>query len=201
MVNNGNTKTGVEKVNINHWISTGWDLVFSAPAEFILITLIYVIVIGVASSTAVAEFLVWGPLNVGFYYVILEKLRGRPVKIGDVAKGFNFFVAAVLSNILISFFAAIGYTLCIIPGIIISALYLFTPLFILEKNMDFWTAMEASRKIASKYVFELSVFVFLQFLILLAGLILCGIGILIAIPIIMAATAVAYDELVGISKE
>lgn len=190
-----------ENVNISKWISAGWDLVFSAPADFILLALIYIIVLSVASSTAVAQFLVWGPLNVGFFFIVLEKMHGHPIRIGDISKGFNFFLAAVLSNILITFFFAIGFAFCIIPGLLVAAIYIFTPLFILEKNMDFWTAMEASRKVVSKYLFEITVFIIVQSIILLVGVLLCGVGLLIAMPVVMAATAYAYDDLVGISRE
>lgn len=190
-----------ESINISKWIRAGWDLVFSAPADFLLLALIYIIVITVASSTAIAVFLVAGPLNVGFFFIILEKIRGNPIRIGDISKGFNFFVAAVLSNILVTFFFSVGLIFCIIPALIIAAIYLFVPIFIVEKNMDFWTAMEASRKVISKYLFEITVFILVQFIILLVGLILCGVGLLIALPVVMAATAYAYDDLVGISRD
>ena len=36
---------------------------------------------------------------------------------------------------------------------------------------------------------------------LLAGFLLCGLGLLIALPVVMASTAYAYDDLVGISRE
>jgi uncharacterized membrane protein len=193
--NNGNN------ANISKWIGAGWDLVFSAPVDFILIALIYIIVLAVASSTAVAQFLVWGPMNVGFYYVICEKIRGRPIRVGDISKGFNFFLAAILSNILIAVFFSIGFAFCIIPGLLVAAIYIFAPIFIVEKDMDFWEAMEASRKVVSQYLFEMSVFVLVQFIILLAGTLLCGLGLLIAVPVIMASTAYAYDDLVGISRE
>jgi len=173
----------------------------SSLADFVLLALIYVVVVAVASSTAVLEFLVIGPLNVGFFYIILEKMRGRPIRIGDISKGFNFFLAAVLSNIIVTFFISVGFVFCIIPGLIVTAIYIFTPIFILEKDMDFWMAMEASRKVVSEYIFEMTVFVLVLGIILFIGFLLCGVGVLVALPVVMAATAFAYDEMVGISKE
>jgi hypothetical protein len=41
---------------------------------------------------------------------------------------------------------AVGMFLLIAPGLLLITLYLFTPLLIVEKNLGFWDAMEASRK-------------------------------------------------------
>jgi uncharacterized membrane protein len=189
------------QVNMGNWISRAWDVLFSDIGYFILIALIYILVISVASATIVGEFIVMGPLAVGFYYIAFKKLQGKGFEIGDISKGFNFFTAAVISSILISVFMAIGFTLCIIPGIIICALYTFTPVFILDKKLDFWNAMEASRKVAQKHIFELSIFVIILGLINLLGVILCLVGIFVTIPLTILATAIAYEELVGFETE
>ena len=193
--------TTVGEVNMGRWISQGWDLIFSDIGPILLLTLIYVVVIVVASSTVIGWFIVAGPLTVGFLYVLLGMRQGKPVAIGDIGVGFNLFAAAVLSNILISFFVSLGLTLCIIPGILVAALYLLAPAFIAAQKLDFWEAMEASRKRITPHLFEMSVFVLLLLLINLAGVLLCGIGIFISIPLSFAAVAVAYDDLVGVQKK
>jgi uncharacterized membrane protein len=187
--------------NLGSWISRGWDILTADMGKFLLFGLIYIVVVAIASSTVIGEFLVMGPLQVGLFLVIFAKMRGEEVKVGDIAKGFNFFVAAVLSNILISVFSAVGFLLCIIPGIIVTALYVFTPAFIAEKNLDFWEAMEASRNLTKDYVFEMVLFVVILGLINFIGVLLCGIGIIFTLPLTYAAIAVGYDELEGINKE
>jgi len=187
-------------INMSRWISKSWDLVFSDLGNFVLLTLIYVLVIAVISATIVGEILVIGPLTVGFYIAINKKIKGAKFEINDLGKGFQFFVAALLSSIIISFFISIGFILLIIPGIVISALYMFTPLFIAEQNLDFWEAMEASRKLVMKNIFDLTVFVFLLYIINFVGILLCGIGLLITIPLCYTAIAFAYDQLVGIKE-
>ncbi len=196
-----NTEASKAQINLGSWISRGWDMISADLGSFILLGLIYVAIIGIASSTVIGEFLVIGPLQVGLFIVIFSKMRGNPVNIGDIAKGFNFFVAAVLSNILIGVFSTIGFLLCIIPGIIVVALYIFTPAFIAEKNLDFWEAMEASRNLAKEHLFEMVLFVIILGLINIAGFLLCGVGLLFTLPLTYAATAIGYDELVGIEKK
>jgi uncharacterized membrane protein len=189
------------KVNMGGWISKAWELTFSDLGYFVVLALIYIAIIAVASATIVGEFIVIGPLSVGLFYIAFRKIQGKPFQIGDIAKGFSFFAAAVISNILISIFASIGFALCIIPGIIVSALYMFTPAFILDKKLDFWNAMEASRKVVQKHIFELTIFIIVLGIINFIGVIVCIVGVFVTFPITIIAVAIAYDELVGIEPE
>ncbi|MBN1465477.1 hypothetical protein JXA02_06935, partial [candidate division KSB1 bacterium] len=125
---------------------------------------------------------------------------GKDINIGDIAKGFSFFIAAVLSNILITLFAAVGFIFCIIPGVIIWALYILAPAFIVEKKHDFWQAMEASRKVVMEHLFEMIVFAIVLGAVNLVGALLCGIGLIFTVPLSFAAMAIAYDDLVGIER-
>ncbi|RPI01704.1 MAG: hypothetical protein EHM72_05855 [Calditrichaeota bacterium] len=188
-------------VNIGSWFSRAWEIVSADFSNFVILGLIYCAMIAVASSTVVGAFLVVGPLSVGFFIIIFNKMKGIPLKIGDIARGFDYFLAAVLSNILVGFFVGLGTIFCIIPGIVVAALYLFVAPFIADKKLDFWEAMEASRKSISGHVFELSIFIFLLFIVNLIGVLLCVVGLLASIPLSFVAIAVAYEDLVGVNKE
>lgn len=184
-------------VNMGKWISQAWDLIFGDLGTFLLLSIIYLAVTIVSSSTVIGGIILIGPLTVGFFYILLQKLGGKPYEIGDIGKGFNYFAAAVISNILISLLIALGLIFCIIPGFIITALYIFTPLFIVDRNMDFWQAMEASRKLVGKHIFEMTIFVLLLCIILIGGLLVCGVGVIIALPLCFAAISLAYADLAG----
>lgn len=193
-------KNSTDEINIGKWINEGWDLVMANFAEFMIISLIYVILIIIVSSTILVKFIFAGPLSVGIFYIIFNKMRGKAINIGDIAKGFNFFVAAVLADILITVFTMVGFTLLIIPGIIISALYMFTFPLILEKNMDFWQAMETSRKVVTKNIFELSIFMLVLYILMIIGVLLLFVGFIVALPITFAAIAVAYKDIFGLEE-
>ncbi len=193
--------TPTKSVNIGSWISRGWELVNADFGPFLMLGLIYLVVTLAASGTVLGEIILVGPLSVGFYYVILQRMRGKPVDIGNLGKGFNFFAAAVISHILIGAFVTVGTILCIIPGLIVAALYMFTALFIADKNMDFWEAMEASRKVIQQHLFEMILFLIVLGIILLIGGLLLVVGLVFAFPLVFAATAMAYDDLVGMERE
>jgi len=188
------------EINLGEWINQAWDFVVANFNELIIISIIYVVLVLIASSTVVMKFILSGPLSVGIFYVIFNKMHGNPINIGDISKGFNFFVAAVLADILITVFVSVGFFLLIIPGIVISALYMFTFPLILEKNMDFWEAMETSRKVVTKNIFELSVFMLVLYIFMVIGVLLFFVGFLVALPVAFAAVAIAYKDIFGLEE-
>ena len=188
------------EINISKWIMNGWDLVMKDFGNFLLLSLIYVVVLTLAFSTWVIGLILAGPLTAGFFYIIFNRIRGKEFYMGDIAKGFEVFVAAVLADILISVFVGIGLALLIIPGIIISALYMFAIPLIMEKKMDFWQAMEYSRKLVSKNLFELSIFMLVLYILLFIGVLLLLVGFFVALPIVFAAIAYAYSDLIGLEE-
>ena len=189
-------------VTISKWVSEGWQLVSSDMLFFFLLGLIYsgILALLARASYGLGYLLLDGPLRVGLFYIIFLKLRGQPADIGQIGKGFEYFIPAVLANLVITLFVGLGFFFCIIPGLVLAAFYQFTLPFILEKKADFWQAMEASRKLVSDHLFEFVLFVLIQGLILLAGALVCLIGLCIAIPVCLAATAAAHRDLVGLSE-
>lgn len=188
------------QVNMGKWISEGWRIVESDLGFFFLLSLIYSILLAVVSCTAIGAIILTGPLTVGFFYIIFQKMRGQPVDIGGIGKGFDFFAASVLASVITSVFITIGFIFCILPGIVLMALYMFTLPFVLEKKLDFWQAMEASRQVIKQHWFEFSVFVLVQAFILFLGILCCFIGIFVAMPVCFAATAAAYRDMVGLEN-
>lgn len=188
------------QINMSKWISGAVDLVMANFAEFLLLSFIYVVLLIVASTTFIAALILGGPLTAGFFYIIFQRMRGKPINIGDLAKGFNFFIAAMMADILITVFVSVGFFFLIIPGIVISAFYLFAFPLIIEKNMDFWQAMETSRKLVTKNIFEFSAFTLLLYIFLFSGVLLLVVGFFVALPIVFAAIAFAYKEMIGLEE-
>lgn len=84
---------------------------------------------------------------------------------------------------------------CFIPMIYLQINWLFTLPLIIDRQLSFWSAMKASWKMVTKHwwtVFGLSV---LALLILAAGLLLCGIGVLFTMPISIGAYLYAYETI------
>ena len=65
---------------------------------------------------------------------------------------------ALVASLVIAVFTFAGTLLCIIPGLVVAAMYKFTYLFIVDKRMDFWPAMQASHAIVKQDYFGFTMF-------------------------------------------
>jgi hypothetical protein len=171
------------------WIGAGWTLVTADLGNYILISLIFFLLNGVP--------FIQGALFAGFHIFTMKKLMGRPAQLDDLFKGFNFFINALVASLLIGLFVFCGTLLCIIPGLVIAAMYKFTFLFIVDKRMEFWPAMQASHAVVKNDYFGFTLFLVLAFLVNVLGFCCFVVGLLVTIPATFAAITIAYKELVG----
>jgi uncharacterized membrane protein len=176
------------------WIGAGWDMVKQDLGTFFVLALLLSVL------NSMVPLILTGPLFVGFHIFCMKKLLGRRADIGDLFKGFNFFVPALVAAIVISLFSFVGFLLCIIPGLVVTAMYKFTYLFIVDKRMDFWPAMQASHAIVKQDYFGFTMFLLAMIGVVILGAICCIIGVFIAIPVTLAAITVAYKEIVGFDE-
>lgn len=138
-------------------------------------------------------FFIAGPLLLGFFKMIRQALRGESVDFNLLFSGFGSFPDAYMAGFLISLFSAIGLLLCVVPGIVIKVCYAGTYLFIIDRKMPFWDAMEASRRMAMNNIGQWVILALALFVFNLAGLLLCGLGVLVTGPMSYLMIAMAYD--------
>jgi uncharacterized membrane protein len=74
---------------------------------------------------------------------------------------------------------------------------MFTYLFIVDKRMDFWPAMQASHAVVKSDYVGFTLLLLLLLLVDVLGLLCCVVGIFVAMPVTIAAITVAYAEIVG----
>ncbi|MDP3972807.1 MAG: hypothetical protein Q8P61_07870, partial [Candidatus Nanopelagicales bacterium] len=103
----------------------------------------------------------------------------------------------LVGGVIMSIATAIGYMLCIIPGLVVMFFGHFFIFFILDKGMGAVEAIKASVSFVNKNLGTL----FGLFLAVLAayivGALICGVGLLVAIPVSIIAQAFAYRKLNG----
>jgi len=173
------------------WVGGGWDIVKADMGNYVLLALVFV------ALNAMVPFILQGPMIAGFHIYTLKRMTGRRTDFGDLFKGFNFFIPALVASLVIALFTGIGAVLCLIPALVVAAMYKFTYLFIVDKRMDFWPAMQASHDVVRHDYFGFTMFLILLFLVNVLGCICCIVGLLVSIPVTFAAITVAYQELVG----
>ena len=178
-----------------HWVGAGWDIVKTDMGNYVLLALVFIVL------NAMVPMILQGPLMAGFQIYCLKRLMGRQTDFGDLFKGFNFFVPALVASLVIALFTFAGTLFCIIPGLVIAAMYKFTYLFIVDKRLDFWPAMQASHNVVRNDYFGFTMFLILLFLVNVLGAVCCIVGILVSVPVTFAAITVAYQELVGFDPQ
>ncbi|MCX7887007.1 MAG: glycerophosphoryl diester phosphodiesterase membrane domain-containing protein, partial [Verrucomicrobiae bacterium] len=138
-----------------------------------------------------------GPMFGGLYAMFLKKKRGQPITFGDAFVGFNLFVPLMLAYIVMGLLCSLGFLFCILPGIYLAVAWLFTLPLVIDKKLDFWAAMELSRKMVNKHWWGILGFLLVCGLINIAGLLAGCIGVFVTLPVTLAATACAYDDIFG----
>jgi len=91
--------------------------------------------------------------------------------------------------------------LTMIPIIYLSVAWSWTSFFIVFKKMDFWPAMEASRKIIGKKWFSIFGFGFVLAGLILLGMLCLLVGLFVAIPVVTIANFVAFEQIVGLNED
>lgn len=89
------------------------------------------------------------------------------------------------------------FLICMIPTIYFMTNLQFVMPLIIDKEMDFWTAMKASWKMVHKHWFTVFAFAFLVGLIIFAGALLCCVGVFLTFAIAQAAIVYAYETIFG----
>jgi uncharacterized membrane protein len=85
--------------------------------------------------------------------------------------------------------------ICAIPATYLGVCWKFTLPLIVDQQMDFWTAMGASRKMVKKHWWHVFGLIILIDLLNLAGVCACCVGVLLTIPIGIAALMYAYETI------
>ncbi|MBI4876265.1 MAG: zinc-ribbon domain-containing protein [Acidobacteria bacterium] len=184
--------TGVRS-QTGRWLGIGWQMTRDDLGLFVVATLLYAI------CNAAVPLILQGPLCAGFMILSFKKLTGRRPAVGDLFRGFNFFVPALVASLLIAVFVFAGTLACIIPGIVVAAALKFTYAFIVDKRMDFWPAIQASHAIVKQDYFGFTMFLIACVLINLLGVICCIVGLLVTVPMTFCAIAAAYHDIVGVN--
>jgi predicted Ser/Thr protein kinase len=208
------------ELNIRSCLRRGWKLLRANFWPFVGITALIFALMGFASSVGGATLrhgpvhggsleigswlaaLIWGPLAGGMYLYLLRKIRGEKATVETVFSGFsNRFLHLFLGGFVSHLLIWLGFLCLILPGIYLLVAWTFTLPIIVDKQLDFWSAMELSRKVVTKHWWKFLGFTLICMLLSLAGVIALFVGVLIMAPWVVAAQMYAYEDILGSVKQ
>lgn len=184
-------------VDVMGVIKEAWELYKAQAALLTIAFVVLAILQGFAAIIPFASGLLTGPLLVGFYSMVKKIDHDEAVDIKNLFDGFSKFVPLVLATIVVSLLVTIGVILFLLPGLYLAIAYGFTYFFIWERDMDFWPAMEASRKLITANFWNYLLYILVLVAINVIASIPAGLGLFISVPVSLAAQYVMFKKLAG----
>ncbi len=138
----------------------------------------------------VGSFIYWllrGVLYGGMYLVFLKRIRGEDVSIGTLFSGFeNNFVQLFLVGAISGVLSMLGMVCCLLlPGLYLVVAWIFGPALVADKRLEFWSAMELSRKVVTRVWFQMFGLMLLASLPMIVAGLIAGMKVAVAItPVI-----------------
>jgi uncharacterized membrane protein len=195
----------IPEVKIGDYFKVGWELFKKYPAGFvgyfIIVVVISVVLRWVPMLGWIAGLVLVSPLNAGFFVVSAKLLKNQTPEFVDFFSGLKFyFLQLVLFGVVSSVLITIGLILLIVPGIYLIVSYLFALMFIMDRGLDFWPAMETSRRAVQTRWFNFFLLLLLLALLNIGGLLLLGVGLLVTVPLTHCIVTAAYDDIFGLQS-
>ncbi|GEM_PF-4456091 len=181
--------------SVGDCLTKGWEIYRREPGLLTLATLLLVILNGIASWVPFATFLTYSPLFAGLYLLIIRVKGGETPPLGDLFNGYQQLIPLVVASILTSVITAIGFLLLVIPGLYFSIAYSLTILIIADRKLDFWPAMELSRRSVNAHFMAYLPLALVIVGILILSAIPFGLGLLVAIPFCLGAQYHFYESI------
>jgi hypothetical protein len=188
------------KLDVFGCLERSWELLKGNFWPLVGGTLIWFFVVLLANMIPfvgmVVGILFTGVFYGGLYLLYLKRIRGKHSELGDVFAGFSIaFVPLMLATLVSSLLTTLGILLLILPGIYLGVAYMFTYLLVIDQRLEFWAAMEVSRRVITAQWWRMFGLLLLGSLIAMLGLVIVGIGIFITMPIYIGAVVYAYEDL------
>ncbi len=203
-------------LDIGSCVRRGWALLRANFWPFVGINALFIALVGFAGSVGGASIqhgplghnsteinsalatLVWGPLMGGLLLYFLKKIRKDKATVETAFSGFSQrFLQLFLAGFVASLLIWLGFLCLILPGIYLLVAWLFTLPLVIDKGLDFWSAMELSRKMVTKHWWKFLGLGIVMLLLSFAGVVACFVGVFVMSPLVLLTLMYAYEDVFG----
>ena len=184
------------KLEIGAALSRAWAFYTANFWGLVGATLIVLIVQVVSGLIPFLNLLLAGVFLGGLYCYYLRRFRGMAAEVSDVFAGFSLaFVPLMLGGLVSTLLGCLGLLFLILPGIYLMVAWCFTAPLIIDKQLDFWPAMEVSRRVVTAQWWQVFGLLLVAGFLAALGILGCGVGIFLTFPFAFCARVVAYETL------
>jgi uncharacterized membrane protein len=138
--------------------------------------------------------------KIGLYNSALLLTKGLKPNFDQFYKNWRLLLSWIIASVIFGVLFVIGLSLLIVPGLLVWAVFGLYPFFILDKGLGPIESLKKSAEVTKGIRWHLVLFFLATSAIDLLGLLVFGIGILIAAPVTLIAMATLYCRLTGQSK-
>lgn len=135
-------------------------------------------------------------LAAGLYRGATRVTDGQDFSLSQLFEGYSK-MQVVYASIFIALATGIATVLCFLPGILIGFLTTYTLFFIVDQEMEAAEAIQASVKLVWHNFGHTLLYFILAAIVLIIGAVLCGVGLLVAGPVVLIGFAYTYRRLQG----
>jgi len=136
--------------------------------------------------------LIQGAFTMGQIKIALGFADNKQSRYKDLFSCFHLLLKYIIASTLYTLIVVLGFILFIIPGIIWGIKYQFYIHFMVDKEVGPIEALKLSSRATYGAKSELLVFGFVLSLINIAGVLCCGIGLLVTLPLTLVAWTYVY---------
>lgn len=195
-------KAVVSPFDIGSCLSRGWEILkadFWGMLGAFLVLFVLVIGLSVLSLIPLLGILinviVAPALSLGAVTWFLARSRNEPAPLGLIFSGFSRFGEALALYLVAGILVLVGLLFCILPGIYLAIAWGASWPLLADRKGGFWECMEMSRRaITAHFGWALLLYLVLS-LVGIAGILACGLGLIVTLPLAYFAGAVAYLRL------
>lgn len=183
---------GWQKTTTNFWLMVGVAAV--------------VILVGAAPSFLLNKNLFWGTnaitwllgmvVGIGLIKIVLKIYDSKPAAIVDFfSLTWEQFLDYLVASLLLFLITLGGFILLIVPGVIFSLKFQFAPFLVIDKKISPLAAIKKSGDMTKGYLWALFGLWLMSILIIIAGAVVFGVGLFVAVPVTVLAQVYAYRKL------
>lgn len=155
----------------------------------------FVLELANALAQIIVTFLTW-IVQAAIVRGALDITEGRRFEIGGLFSRINIG-NVVIAALLVSIITFVGTLLCILPGIVAWFMLLFTPFFVVDRDLPAVEAIKASFNFTRANLGNMLVWVIVGGIVYVIGYCLCGVGIIVTAPVVLIGAAYTYKKLSG----
>lgn len=137
------------------------------------------------------QALVQGALNIAW----LRLARGQSLKLEHLFEVKRFAKPLIVGSILLPLGVTLGYIFLIIPGIIFMLGCFLYSFVVVDKNLSGVESLKAAWALTDGHKLDLFLLMLLMSLVNMLGMMACGVGMIVTIPMTFGAIAYFYDSI------